>query len=360
VKLFDAMRSGDHEQVVWCQDEPSGLRAIVAIHSTRLGPGLGGTRFRPYASESAALEDVMRLSRAMTYKAAAAGLPLGGGKAVIIGDPATDRTEALIRTYGRFLDGLGGRYVTAEDVGTTTADMDLLAEETPFVSGTSEGRGGSGDPSPATAVGVLHAMRGVAEHLWGSADLSGRRVVVDGVGKVGSALVRDLVAAGAEVTVADIAPAAVERLRSELGVATVAVEGVHAIECDLFAPCALGGILNPSTIPELRCAAVVGAANNQLADPTCADRLQEAGVLYAPDYVVNAGGIINIAEEFTPGGYDHARAYANLARVHDTVRVVIASAEQEGITTAVAADRLAEARLAGAPPGPRRFSTPTA
>jgi glutamate dehydrogenase/leucine dehydrogenase len=359
VELFDAMRSGDHEQVVWCQDRSSGLRAIVAIHSTRLGPGLGGTRFRPYPDETAALDDVLRLSRAMTYKAAAAGLPLGGGKAVIIGDPATDRTEALMRAYGRFLDGLGGRYVTAEDVGTTTADMDLLAEETPFVTGTTEGKGGSGDPSPATAVGVLHAMRGVAERLWGTAELGGRRVVVDGVGKVGSALVRDLVAAGAEVVVADIAPAAVDRMTAELGVEAVDAERAHAVDCDIFSPCALGGILNPTTIPQLRCAAVAGAANNQLADPTCADRLRAAGILYAPDYVVNAGGIINIAEELAPAGYDHARAYANLARVRDTVLAVIAAAEREGVTTAVAADRLAESRLAGAPAGPRRFPRPS-
>ena len=337
----------EHEEVVLCHHAETGLRAIVAIHSTRLGPGLGGTRFRPYASDEEALEDVLRLSRAMTYKAAAAGLPLGGGKAVILGDPATDRTDAMMRTYGRFLESLGGRYLTAEDVGTTTADMDLLAQETRYVTGTSAG---SGDPSPATAVGVLHAMRAVAEHLWGQPSLRDRRVVVQGVGKVGSALVGHLHEDGARVTVADIRSEAVERTLRTWPVERVDNDHAHTTECDIYAPCALGGALSPATIPELRCQAVVGAANNQLAEPGGADALAAAGTLWAPDYIVNAGGIINIAEELVPEGYDRERAYGRLARVGETTLHVLRTADAEGITSLAAADRLVEERLAAAGP----------
>lgn len=335
-----------------CHHPESGLRAIVAIHSTKLGPALGGTRFRAYGSDEEALDDVLRLSRAMTYKAAVADLPLGGGKAVILGDPATTRTEALIRTYGRFLEALGGRYLTAEDVGTSAADMDLIRTETRFVTGTSAG---SGDPSPATAIGVVHAMRAAAERLWGAPGLVGRRVVVNGVGKVGSTLVGHLVQEGAQVTVADIRPEAVGSLVDAYGVTAVPPERAHAVECDVYSPCALGGALSPVTIPEMRCAAVVGAANNQLSEPGCAELLAGAGVLYAPDYVVNGGGIINIVEELGSGGYDRERAQAALARVGDTLRMVMSAADAEGITTAAAADRLAERRLAAA--GPHAIGT---
>jgi valine dehydrogenase (NAD+) len=348
VELFERVASGGHEQVVLCQHAETGLRAIVAIHSTQLGPALGGTRFRAYPSDADALEDVLRLSRAMTYKAAVAGLPLGGGKAVILGDPATVRTDGLIRAYARFLEALGGRYLTAEDVGTTTADMDLIRDETAYVTGVSEARGGSGDPSPATAVGVVHAMEAVAAHLWGAPSLEGRRVVVHGVGKVGGALARHLAETGAVVTVADVRREPVAALVASHGVSSVATERAHAVSCDIYAPCALGGALNPDTIPELACAAVVGAANNQLADPTCATRLQDAGITYAPDYVVNGGGIINISEELSPGGYDRDRAYARLAEVGATTRAVLETAATEGVTTAAAADARAEARLAAA------------
>jgi valine dehydrogenase (NAD+) len=341
-------RLTDHEEVVFCSHPETGLQAIVAIHSTQLGPALGGTRFRPYPTEEDALEDVLRLSRAMTYKAAAAGLPMGGGKAVIIGDPATTRTDALIRAYGRFLDGLGGRYLTAEDVGTTSADMDLIGTETRFVTGTSEARGGSGDPSPATAFGVLHGMFAVGVWQGRGRSVEGQRVVVNGVGKVGSALVGHLVAHGARVTVADVRQEAVEALVAAHGVDTVAPEQAHALECDMYAPCALGGALSPETIPALRCGAVVGAANNQLADPTCADRLRDAGVLYVPDYIVNAGGIINIGEERARGGYDRERAYEEITRIGGTVLDVLRRAQDDGITTATAADRMAEARLEAA------------
>jgi len=354
--VFDVMASvtsevdvDDFEQVAFCHHGPSGLRAVVAIHSTALGPALGGTRFWPYRSEEEALVDVCRLARGMTYKHAAAGLDQGGGKAVIWGDPATDRSEALIRAYGRFVHGLGGRYLTAEDVGTTQADMDLIRRETPHVTGVSPSLGGSGDPSPATAWGVRAAMRAAAEVRWGDADLAGRHVVVSGVGKVGRALVGHLLDDGAAVTVADVRPEAVaaaladhpgagDRLR------TVDAADALTVPCDVLSPCALGAVLDERTIPGLRCEVVTGAANNQLATPEDDHRLAERDVLYVPDYVANAGGVINIAEE--AAGYDRDRAYARVAGIHDTVLAVLARARADGIPPGEAADRHAEARIA--------------
>ena len=343
MQIFERLDADAYEQVVFCHDRATGLRAIVAIHSTRLGPALGGTRFYPYATEDDALDDVLRLARGMTYKAAAAGLDLGGGKAVIIGDPKVDRTEGMLRAYARFVDSLGGRYITAEDVGTTQDDMDLIRRETPSVTGVSRSFGGSGDPSAATAYGVLHAMKAVAKRLWSTTDLKDRHVVVSGVGKVGYALVRHLVEERAHVSVADVNDEAVERVRRDFSAEVVDVGSAHAVECDVYAPCALGRALNPTTIPALRCAAVVGSANNQLADDGCADLLAEAGVVYAPDYVVNAGGVINIAEELR--GYHRERAYANVRRIFATTTNVLEIADAEGITTAAAADRLAQARI---------------
>ena len=343
MQIFERLEADAYEQVVFCHDRTSGLRAIVAIHSTRLGPSLGGTRFYPYPSEEDALDDVLRLAKGMTYKAAAAGLDLGGGKAVILGDPRRDKTEGMLRAYGRFVDALAGRYITAEDVGTTQDDMDLIRRETASVTGVSRSLGGSGDPSAATAYGVLHGMKAVAKRLWSTTDLKDRHVVVSGVGKVGHALVRHLVEERAHVSVADVSAEAVERARRDFAAEVVDVEGAHAIECDLFAPCAMGKALNPTTIPELRCAAVVGSANNQLADQDCAKLLADAGVVYAPDYVVNAGGVINIAEELR--GYHRERAYANVRRIFTTTTRVLEAADADGITTAEAADRMAEARI---------------
>jgi glutamate dehydrogenase/leucine dehydrogenase len=345
VKVFDRIGADDYEQVVYCHDRSTGLRAVICVHSTRLGPALGGTRFYAYPDEDAAVEDVIRLARGMTYKAAAAGLDLGGGKAVVIGDPATSKTEALLRAYARFVDSLGGRYITAEDVGTTQADMDLIRRETRHVTGVSRALGGSGDPSAATAYGVLHAMKAVARHLWDETALEGRHVAVAGVGKVGSNLVRHLVEERAHVTVADVNPAAVERVAHDFGVDVAPVEKIHAVECDVYAPCALGGTLNAMTIPELRCAAVVGSANNQLATDADDERLRDAGVLYAPDFVVNAGGVINIAEELSVGGYHRERAYAAVRGIFDTTTAVIAAAAAEETTTTTAAERLAERRI---------------
>jgi leucine dehydrogenase len=343
VHIFDRL-ANEYEQVVFFTDPPSGLRAVVAIHSTLLGPALGGTRFYPYASEEAGLEDVIRLARGMTYKSAAAGLDLGGGKAVIFGDPGRHKSEQLLRAYGRFVHGLSGRYITAEDVGTTQADMDLIRRETSHVTGVSRSLGGSGDPSAATAYGVLHGMKAVAKHLWGDTSLVGRPVVISGVGKVGFGLARHLVEERAKVTVADVNAPASERARRDLGVEVVSADRAHMVECDIFSPCALGAILNADTIPQLACRAVVGSANNQLATPSDAKALVEAGITYAPDFVVNAGGVINIAEELV--GYHRERAYANVRRIFDTTAAVLTTADAEGITTADAADRLAERRLA--------------
>ena len=339
------MVSEGFEQVAYAHDAATGLRAIVAIHSTVLGPGLGGTRFWPFASEEDALRDVCRLARGMTYKHAAAGLDQGGGKAVILGDPGTVRTDELIVAYARFVDGLGGRYVTAEDVGTTQADMDLIRAVTPHVTGTSEAIGGSGDPSPATALGVLWAMRAVAERLW-DGSLRDRHVCISGVGKVGAALADHLHADGARLSVADVREAAAAEVAARTGAAIVPAATAHAVPCDIFSPCALGGALSATTIPTLRAAAVVGSANNQLATPQDAQRIHDSGVLYAPDYVVNAGGVINIAEE--QGGYDRARADERIGGIHDTVLGVLDLAAAEGITTAAAADLLAERRIEAA------------
>ena len=352
MNIFDRVEAGDHEQVVFCHEPASGLRAIIAVHSTALGPSLGGTRFYPYPSEDAALTDVLRLAEGMTYKAAVAGLDWGGGKGVIIGDPRTDRTDELMLAYGRFVDALAGRYVTAEDVGTTQADMDLLSSVTRHVTGTSEARGGSGDPSPATATGLLAAMKALVFLSSGTDDLEGTHVVVAGVGKVGSHLVDHLLREGARVTIADVNDEAVVRevervvrLPHDRHVEVVGAEDAHRVPCDIYSPCGLGGVLDATTIPELRCWAVAGAANNQLADPGAAARLADAGILYAPDFVVNAGGIVNIAEERAPGGYDPDKALANVERVYDTTLAVFDAAKRDGVTPVDAALAIARRRL---------------
>ncbi len=345
LELLDVIAMHGAEQVAFAADDETGLRAIVAIHSTTLGPGLGGTRFYPFASERDALVDVLRLAKGMAYKHAACGNDLGGAKAVIIGDPRTMRTDALIRAYAQFVDRLGGRYLTAEDVGTTQADMDLIRTITPHVTGTSEALGGSGDPSPATAWGVLHAMKAVAERLWGTPSLDGRHVAIAGTGKVGAALAQHLAAQGCRLTLADVRGDVVAPLARELDADVVEPEVIHTIECDILSPCALGAVLNEETIPALRCAAVCGCANNQLATDDDGERLAARGVLYAPDYVANAGGVINIADELRGDGYDRERAWARVATIHDTMRTIFATADHENVTPAAAADLVAERRL---------------
>ena len=348
--LFDLAASARAEQVSFVSDPATGLRSIVAIDSTVLGPSLGGTRFFPYENERAAFLDVLRLAKGMTYKHAVAGNDLGGGKGVIIGDPARLRSDGLLLAYGRFIDRLGGRYITAEDVGTTTADMDLIHTVTRFATGISQDKGGSGDPSPATAWGVLNAMLAVAERLWGSPSLAGRHVVVSGIGKMGMALVGHLRDREARVTVSDVRPEALDQAADRFGAAVADDPAtVHTIECDVFSPCALGAVLNIDTIPALRTAAVCGAANNQLADRAAdAQRLADRGILYVPDYVANAGGVININDEAKGLPYDRTAALSRVAQIHQTVLEVFQIAEAKGITTAEAADHLAEDRIAAA------------
>ena len=341
--VFDAVaRHGQHEQVVFATDPRRGLRMIIAIHDTTLGPALGGCRMWPYPSEDEALTDVLRLSRAMTLKNAIHGLALGGGKAVVIADPATGKTPELLEAIGEAVDRLRGRYITAEDVGTNSDDMRLIRRATDYVAGLPEA---SGDPSPFTALGVFRGIQACAQVRWGSTQLEGRRVVIQGVGSVGYHLARHLVQAGAEVFVADIRPERVRRAVEELGARPVEVERVFDVECDVFAPCALGAVLNDETIPRLRAPIVAGSANNQLAEPRHGDLLHERGVLYAPDYVINGGGVINVAEELAPDGYSAERARAKVERIFDRVLEVIELARSRGIPTHRAADELALRRI---------------
>lgn len=341
---MDILDSG-HEQVVFCSDPASGLRAVVAIHSTALGPALGGTRFHPYAGEADAVADALRLSRAMTYKNSLAGLDLGGGKAVIIGDPRTDKTEALLRAYGRFVEALGGRYLTACDVGTANADLDVVGRETRFAHGRSLAHGGCGDSSVLTAYGVFQGMRAAAEHCWGQPSLAGRTVAVAGVGKVGSELVDLLAADGAELVVTDVDPAAVERVRARHPAVRVAADTAELVRTphDVYAPCALGGALDAATVAVLPARIVCGGANNQLTAPRIADDLVARGILYAPDYLVNAGGVIQVEDE--RHGFSFERARARAEGIFEVTGRVLRTADAEGVPPAVAADRLAEERI---------------
>jgi glutamate dehydrogenase/leucine dehydrogenase len=340
--VTDLIGERGHEQVVFFAEPAVGLRGIIAIHSTVLGPSLGGVRFQRYPSERDALVDVLRLSEAMSLKASMAGLDQGGGKAVVLlDDPRAPRSEAFLRALGRAIDRLGGRYYAAEDVNATQADMDGIALETPYVTGVDPARGGSGDPSPITAVGVVHGMHAVCERVFGDRSLRGRRVMVQGAGHVGAYLVGLLVEAGASVAVADV-----DRSRAAaLGVECVDAAGVLEEPCDVLAPCALGGVLTVESVARLACAAVCGAANNQLLDAAAGDALAARGIVYAPDFVVNAGGIINIAQERAPGGYDRDRALAETAKIEHTTARVLAAAAEQGTTPERAAESLARARL---------------
>ncbi len=345
---LDVFEAGaQHEQVVFCNDAATGLRAIVAIHSTALGPALGGTRFYPYASTADALADVLDLSRGMSYKAALAGLDLGGGKAVIIGDPATLKNEALLRAYGRFVQSLNGRYYTACDVGTFSPDMDDIARECDFVTGRSVAHGGAGDSSVLTAYGVWQGMRAAAAFAWGSPSLEGRTVGVAGVGKVGRHLVGHLVEEGASVVVTDVSAEAVARVQDEHpGVRSVATtEALVAERLDVYAPCALGGALTDEVVETLSATIVCGAANNQLAHPGVEKALAERGIVYAPDYCVNSGGLIQVADELDPAGFSFERSQQRAHGIHDTTYAVLELAATDGVPPAIAADRLAERRM---------------
>jgi leucine dehydrogenase len=345
MEIFQQMAGMGHERVLFCSSPEVGLQAIIAVHSTVLGPGLGGVRMWPYASLEEALTDVLRLSRGMTYKSAAAGLHLGGGKAVIIGDPKKDKSEALLRTFGRFVESLGGLYITAEDVGTDMEDMEEILTETRWVTGVSPALGGGGDPSPVTAFGVLQGIKAAAAWQLGSPLLSGRSVAIQGLGSVGFALAGYLAEEGAKVFGCDLDGEATARARDEHGVEIVPASDILEVECDVFAPCALGAVLNERTIPRLRCKVVAGAANNQLADEARDGAALDArGILYAPDFVVNAGGLINVYSELT--GYNRETAMRTARGLFEKTTRIFELAREHGIPSAAAGDRVAEDRIA--------------
>ena len=340
MKLFDTIASMGHEQLVLCQDSASGYRGIIAVHSTVLGPALGGTRFWNYATDEEAIVDALRLARGMTYKNAVAGLNLGGGKSVIIGDNKTHDREMIFRAHGRFVESLGGRYITAEDVGTSTADMDYVHMETDYVSGLA---GRSGDPSPVTAHGVFRAIQASAHERWGSDDLNGKTIALQGCGHVGYYLAKELHEAGAKLVVSDIDADRAKRVVGEIGAGVVASEEIYGVEADIFAPCALGAIINDKTIPQLNAEIVAGAANNQLLEERHGDELEARGILYAPDYVANAGGVINVYTELA--GWTSARSFRKADEIYDTIRRVFEIARMQKIPSYLAADRLAEQRI---------------
>lgn len=341
---LEQMEIAGHELVAYFYDEPTGLKAIIAIHSTKLGPALGGCRVWPYESEAAALNDVLRLSKGMTYKSAAMGLPLGGGKAVIIADPRKDKTPALFEAFGRAVDSLGGKYITAEDVGTDPEDLVAVRRVTEHVVGLPDT---SGDPSPVTAFGIFNGMKACLRHVFDSDDFSGRTVAVQGLGAVGMHLCRHLHEAGARLIVTDISEDRIDKATSEFGAEVVAPDDIYDVECDIFSPCALGAVLNDDTVPRLKAKVVAGSANNQLAESRHADALRERGILYAPDFIINGGGVINVFNELSPGGYVRERAFTRVAQIGDQVAEAIALAEERNISTDAAAVLLAERRLAG-------------
>ena len=346
-----------YERVVEATDDARGFHAFIAVHDTTLGPALGGMRVWNYDSAAAAREDVLRLARGMTYKSAVARTGLGGGKSVVLADPLTGKSDELFLFMGAVVDSLGGKYITAEDVGTSTYDLDVVAQQTRWVTGRSREVGGSGDPSPFTALGTFRSIE-VSLDRDTSGDLAGCAVAIQGLGHVGYWLAHHLHRAGAELYVSDLHAARVERARDEFGARIVPQDEIFDAPCDVFAPCALGAILDDETIPRLRCKVVCGAANNQLAEPRHADALASRGILYAPDYVVNAGGVLNISVELEPRGYDEARAIEKVENIPHALREIYARARAEGITTAEASDRLAErildeARSAGRAAGER-------
>ncbi|MEC1261093.1 branched-chain amino acid dehydrogenase [Bacillus swezeyi] len=343
MELFRYMEQYDYEQLVFCQDKQSGLKAIIAIHDTTLGPALGGTRMWTYENEAAAIEDALRLARGMTYKNAAAGLNLGGGKTVIIGDPRKDKNEEMFRAFGRYIQGLNGRYITAEDVGTTVEDMDIIHDETDFVTGISPAFGSSGNPSPVTAYGVYKGMKAAAKEAFGTDSLAGKTVAVQGVGNVAYNLCRHLHEEGAKLIVTDINKEAVERAVAEFGARAVDPDDIYSQDCDIYAPCALGATINDDTIPQLKAKVIAGAANNQLKETRHGDQIHDMGIVYAPDYVINAGGVINVADELY--GYNSERALKKVEGIYGNIERVLEISKRDRIPAYLAADRLAEERI---------------
>lgn len=337
-----------YEEVCRCQDRRTGLLAYIAVHDTTLGPALGGCRMWHFSHEDDALTDVLRLARGMTYKSAVAGTGLGGGKAVIVGDPKSQKTPELFRAMGRFIHTFGGRYVSAEDVGTTVADMQNIRAETPHVSGLARDGGGSGDPSPFTALGCFEGIKASVEEAFGRADVAGLTVAVQGVGHVGYDLCRRLHAAGAKLVVTDVNEQRAQRAVHDFGARAVGFQEIYGVACDVFAPCALGAVLNDRTIPQLKCRVVAGAANNQLAEDRHGEELVEYDILYAPDFVINAGGIINVSVEFATGGYDEAASTKRVHNIYNALKDIFRTAKEQGIPTSEAAVVLAEKILADA------------
>ena len=345
-QILDSMRRYGHKKVVICNDTASGLRAIIAIHSTHLGPATGGLRMWPYSSEGEAMLDALRLARGMTYKYAAAGVDLGGGKAVIIGDPKREKSEALLRAFGRFVDQLGGEYITGEDVGTTLADMEIIFSETNHIVTLPTHCGGAGDIAPATALGCVAATKACAKRVWGTDELEGRRIGLQGLGAVGYNALRMLVEQGAQVIVADIDPQKVAAAVAEFGVTAVDPDDIYRQDVDIFAPYALGAVINDETIPQLRAKIVAGSANNILGEERHGNELERRGVVYAVDYVANSGGTIFDTDRLRKGGFQPDRAWANVRKIYDRIEEVFRLADRDRIPYYAAADRLAEERIA--------------
>lgn len=338
------MQTMGHEQVIFCNDSETGLKAIIAIHDTTLGPALGGTRMWNYSNEIDALNDVLRLSRGMTFKASISGLNLGGGKAVIIGDANTEKTEALMKKFGEYVNKLGGTYITAEDVGMSTKDMEYVREMTKHVTGIPESMGGSGDPSPVTAYGVYWGMKASAKFKWGSDSLEGKTILVQGVGHVGENLVKHITEEDAKVFVTDINEEKLAEVSEKYGAKIITGDAIYDIDMDIYAPCALGATLNTDTIHRLKCAIVAGAANNQLEDEMIhGEMIKEKGIVYAPDFLINAGGLINVYSEIN--GYDREKSLNKTRKIYDTTLEILLKAEQEDITTHKAALVIAEQRI---------------
>lgn len=345
LSVFDLIKEMGHEQVVFCQDEATGLRAIIAIHNTVLGPALGGTRMWDYATDEEALVDALRLSRGMTYKAAISGLNLGGGKAVLIGNPDKLKNEAFMRRFGRFVDSLGGRYITAEDMNMKTRDMEYVHMETDHVTGIPETMGGSGDPSPVTAYGVYMGMKGVSNVLTGTDSLKGKSVAVQGVGQVGMYLVDHLVKEGAKIYISDIDDKKLKKVSKDSGATVVDCDEIYDLDVDIYAPCAMGAILNDDTIPRLKASIVAGGANNQLKEEKKHGyMLIDRGITYAPDFLVNGGGLINVAAEYY-GPYNREKAYLDAEKIYDATIAIIKLASKKSISTQEAAIKIADKRI---------------
>ena len=341
--IFEHLDTYGHEQVVFCHNKDAGLKAIIAIHNTVLGPALGGTRMWPYKTEAEALNDVLRLSRGMTYKNAVAGLNIGGGKAVIIGDPATDKSEALFRAFGQFVQSLGGRYITAEDVGIDVNDMEYVYRETEFVTGVHQVHGGSGDPSPFTAYGSLQGLMATLQKKYGDEEVGNYSYAVQGLGHVGMEYVKLLKERGAKIFVTDINKALLDKAVNEYGAEAVAPDDIYDVDADVYSPCALGGTINEQTLDRMKFKVICGPANNQLASNAIGDEVTRRGIVYAPDYAVNAGGVMNVALEMT--GYNRERAMRMMRTIYHNLTRIFEISERDGIPTYKAADRMAEERI---------------